>query len=310
MNKHDVIIIGSGPAGLTAAIYNARARFDTLVIAGQQFGGQLMSTTLVENYPGFADGVDGPKLMMEMVKQAENQGAKMLYRFADRVDFSGEEKIVYADGEEYRAPMVIIAVGSSPRTLGIPGEKEYWGKGVSTCATCDAAFYRDKVVAVVGGGDSAAEESTFLTRFAKKVYLIHRRDELRASKAMQDRVFADQKIEVLWNTEIREVIGDQKVNSLALFNNKSSEESELEVDGFFLAIGHEPNSQLLQGQVEMDEDGFVMVKDHTRTSVEGVFVCGDVYDHRYQQAITAAGMGCMAAMDAEKWHAMKFFSPK
>lgn len=310
MNKHDVIIIGSGPAGLTAAIYNARARFDTLVVAGQQFGGQLMSTTLVENYPGFADGVDGPKLMMEMVKQAENQGAKMLYRFADRVDFSGEEKIVYADGEEYRAPMVIIAVGSSPRTLGIPGEKEYWGKGVSTCATCDAAFYRDKVVAVVGGGDSAAEESTFLTRFAKKVYLIHRRDELRASKAMQDRVFADEKIEVLWNTEIREVRGDQKVNSLALFNNKSGEESELEVDGFFLAIGHEPNSQLLQGQVEMDEDGFVMVKDHTRTSVEGVFVCGDVYDHRYQQAITAAGMGCMAAMDAEKWHAMKFFSPK
>lgn len=303
MVKKDVIIIGSGPAGLTAAIYSARARLDTLVIAGQEYGGQLMNTTLVENFPGFPQGVMGPELMMNMLKQAENQGAEFLYKYSEKVDLSSPTKSVVVEGETYEAPVVIIAVGSSPRRLGVPGEDTFYGKGVSTCATCDAAFYREKVVAVIGGGDSAAEEATFLTKFAKKVYLIHRRDELRASKAMQERVLSNEKIEVLWNTEVREIVGDQTVKKLNLYNNADKSEKKLDVDGMFLAIGHDPNSGSLSADIQLDERGFISVKEGTKTetNIEGVFVCGDVHDSKYEQAITAAGMGCMAAMDAEKW---------
>jgi thioredoxin reductase (NADPH) len=300
-NVRDVIIIGSGPAGLTAAIYNARADLNPLVIAGIEFGGQLMGTTLVENYPGFKDGIMGPELMNNMVAQAKKYGADFVYKYADKVDFSGELKKVYADGEEYKAKSVIIAVGSSPRKLHIPGEEEFWGKGVSTCATCDAAFYRDKVVAVVGGGDSAMEESNFLTKFAKKVYVVHRRDKFRASQVMQERVLGNDKIEILWDSEVRSVVGKKKVTSLLIENNKTKEESTLEVDGLFLAIGHVPNTKLVEGHIELDEQGYVEVHNETGTSEEGVFVAGDVRDYTYQQAVTAAGMGCKAALDAERW---------
>ncbi|MCA9374759.1 thioredoxin-disulfide reductase [Candidatus Dojkabacteria bacterium] len=302
IKHYDIIIIGSGPAGLTAAIYSARANLKTLVLAGDSFGGQLMTTTLVENYPGFVKGVVGPELMTTMIKQAQNQGAELIYKTATKVDFSDKEKKLVSTAEaDYTASAVVIATGSSPRTLDIPGEKEFWGKGVSTCATCDGAFYKDKTVAVVGGGDSAMEEAIFLTRFAKKVYVIHRRDEFRASKVMQDRLFENEKIKVIWNTEVKEILGGSTVTELKIFNNRKNTISSLQVDGLFLAIGHIPNSQIFEGQVDSDERGYIMVTDHTHTSVEGVFVSGDVHDHHYQQAITAAGMGSMAAIDAEKW---------
>ncbi len=298
---YDVIIIGSGPSGLTAGIYTARANLKTVIIAGQLYGGQLMTTTLVENFPGFPSGIQGPQLMMQMLEQAKNQGAEVVYKFADKVDFSDDVKKVWADNIEYQGKVVILALGSNPKKLNIPGEDRLWGKGVSTCATCDGAFYKEKTVAIVGGGDTAVEEATFLTRFAKKVYLVHRRDQLKASKSMQDRAFSNPKIEVLWNTEVKEVLGDEKVSALKLFNNKENNTSELAIDGIFLAIGHLPNSAFLCKNIEKDENGFVLAKKHTYTSVEGVFVCGDVNDNRYQQAITAAGMGCMAALDSIKW---------
>ena len=298
----EVIIIGSGPAGLTAAIYNARAELKPLVIAGFEYGGQLVNTTLVENYPGFVDGIDGPELMQNMMKQAEKYGAEYVYENAVEVDFSGEVKTVKTDsGKEFKARSVIIATGSSPRRLHVPGEDEFYGRGVSVCATCDAAFYRDKIVAVVGGGDSAMEESTYLTKFAKKVYIIHRRNEFRASKVMQNKVFNNDKIEIIWNSQVVEIKGSQFVETLVLENTQTGEKSELKVDGLFLAIGHVPNTKFLEGKVELDEHGYVVVTDNTKTSVDGVFVAGDVRDYRYQQAITAAGMGCMAALDAEKW---------
>ncbi|WKZ30933.1 MAG: thioredoxin-disulfide reductase [Candidatus Dojkabacteria bacterium] len=299
---HELIIIGSGPAGLTAAIYAARADLKPLLIAGIKFGGQLMDTTLVENYPGFIDGVMGPELMNSMMKQAERFGTEVVYKNADKVDFTGDVKKVYVEDTEYQAKSVILAMGSSPRRLNIPGEQEFYGRGVSTCATCDAAFYRDKIVAVVGGGDSAMEESTFLTKFASKVYVIHRRDEFRASKAMQNRLFENKKIEVIWNAEVTEVVGSEVVTSLKLQDNNGNSLDDITVDGMFLAIGHIPNTQILEGQIELDEQGFIIVKDgRTKTSNEGVFVAGDIKDHVYQQAVTAAGMGCMAAMDVEKW---------
>ena len=302
----EVIIIGSGPAGLTAAIYAARANLKPLVLAGSQPGGQLVTTTLVDNYPGFPDGIQGPKLMQDMIKQSERFGTEFIYDAVTRVDFSrsnGGFLKVWAAGKEYSAKSVIIATGSSPRTLGLDAEKKFWGRGVSTCATCDGAFFKDKIVAVIGGGDSMAEESTFLTKFATRVYVIHRRSEFRASKIMQEKVFNNRKIEIIWDTEVRDILGDQKVEKLKIENNRSGEKKELPVDGMFLAIGHIPNTSFLKGQIELDKLGFVKVKDgtETQTSVAGVFVGGDAKDYYYQQAVTAAGMGCMAAMDVEHY---------
>lgn len=302
MDKRKVIIIGSGPAGLTAAIYAGRAGLQPLVIGGYIYGGQLMNTTKIENFPGFKDGIDGPVLMDEMIKQAERFGAEMKYEDVTSVDFSAAEKTVSTSSGTFSADTVIIATGATPRRLGIPGEDELYGRGVSTCATCDGALYRDKVVAIAGGGDSAMEEATFLTHHASKVYVIHRREEFRASKIMVDRVLANPKIEVLWNTEVREVVGqDGAVDHLRIFNNKENKESDLKVDGFFLAIGHVPVTKYLGDQVELNDQGYIVSGDGVHTSVPGVFVAGDVQDQVYRQAITAAGMGCRSALEAQKF---------
>lgn len=298
---NEVIIIGSGPAGLTAALYAARARLSPLVIAGSVWGGQLMTTTIVENYPGFPEGINGPDLMENMRKQAENFGAKILNVDVTKVNLNQEIKEVFVGDTMYRAKVVILATGASPRLLNIPGENEFWAKGVSSCATCDGAFFRNKVVAVVGGGDSAIEEASFLTRFATKVYVIHRRDEFRASKIMQERLTTDPKIEVILNTEIKEVLGSTKVQALKLFNKESNSESELAVDGLFLAIGHIPNTAFLDEQLKLNPEKYLIADNGVYTGIDGVFVAGDVEDHVYRQAITAAGAGCKAAISAERW---------
>ncbi len=300
MNK--VVIIGSGPAGLTAAIYASRARLEPVLVAGYQYGGQLMNTTLVENYPGFIDGIDGPVLMDNMLKQAQKFGTEVVFENAVKIENKDENKIVTTDqGKTFEANTVIIATGALPKKLGIPGEDKFYGKGVSTCATCDAAFFKDKIVAVVGGGDSAMEDSSVLSKFASKVYVIHRRDELKASKIMQERVLNNPKIEVIYNTEVKEVIGDQNVDSLKLFNSVENKESELKVDGMFLAIGHIPVTDFVKGLVELDEVGYIKTPDGVHTSLDGIFVAGDVQDHIYRQAVTAAGAGCKAALEVEKW---------
>lgn len=299
---NEVIIIGSGPAGLTAAIYSARANLKPIVIAGFQYGGQLMNTTDIENFPGFIDGIAGPRLMDNMVKQAERFGAQMVYENASKVeDLVETKRVTTGSGATFEAKAIIIATGATPRKLGIAGEDKFYGRGVSTCATCDGAFYKDKVVAVVGGGDSAMEEASFLTRFASKLYLIHRREEFRASKIMIDRVKNNPKVEMILNTEVLEINGDQKVDAIKLKDNKTNEEKDLVVDGFFLAIGHIPVTSYLNNIVELDEQGYVKSTDGVHTNVEGIFVAGDVEDHRYRQAITAAGAGCKAAIEVEKW---------
>lgn len=299
---HNVVIIGSGPAGLTAAIYLARANLKPVVIAGLEFGGQLMNTTEVENFPGFPEGIMGPELMQKMLKQAERFGAEIKFINADKVDFSSDEKKVYSGEQVFNARSIVLATGASPKKLNLESESKYWGKGVSSCATCDGAFYKGKVVAVIGGGDSAMEEALFLTRFASKVYVIHRRNEFRASQIMQDRVLKHEKIEPIWDSEVVEVLGNENiVTGLRLKNIQTSKESELSVDGMFLGIGHTPTTSFLQGSVDLDEQGYIKVSDNTHTNIEGVFVAGDVHDHKYRQAITAAGMGCMAALDVEKW---------
>lgn len=298
---NEVIIIGSGPAGLTAALYAARARLSPLVIAGSIWGGQLMTTTIVENYPGFPEGINGPDLMENMRKQAENFGAKIINVDVTKVNLNQDIKEVFVGDTMYRAKVVILATGASPRLLNIPGENEFWAKGVSSCATCDGAFFRNKVVAVVGGGDSAIEEASFLTRFATKVYVIHRRDEFRASKIMQERLTTDPKIEVILNTEIKEVLGSTKVQALKLFNKESNSESELAVDGLFLAIGHIPNTAFLDEQLKLNPEKYLIADNGVYTGIDGVFVAGDVEDHVYRQAITAAGAGCKAAISAERW---------
>lgn len=304
MEKSNLAIIGSGPAGLTAAIYAARAELKPTVFTGLEFGGQLMSTTLVENFPGFVDGVMGPDLMQNMLKQAEKYGSIILYKDVQSVDFNDPKnlKIKLESGEEMTFKSIIVATGAKPRKLGLESEEKYWGKGVSSCATCDGAFYKGKVIAVIGGGDSAVEEATFLTRFASKVYLISRAGELKASKAMQDRLFADKKIELIWNSEVKEILGDgEVVNGIKLLNNKTNKETTQELTGIFLAIGHLPNTAIFKDVLELDQEGYIVVNNNTHTSKEGVFVAGDVKDRSYQQAITAAGMGCMAALDAEKY---------
>jgi thioredoxin reductase (NADPH) len=297
----NVIILGSGPAGYTAALYAARANLKPLVLKGIESGGQLMLTTDVENYPGFPEGILGPELMELMEKQAARFDAEMLHQAATRVDLTERPFRVWSGDEEFRARALIVATGASARMLGVPGERELLGHGVSTCATCDGFFFRGQELAVVGGGDSAMEEALFLTRFATKVTVIHRRDELRASKIMQDRAFANEKIGFLWNTVVDEVMGNGQVRALRLRDAKTGEQSDLEVGGLFVAIGHDPNTEVLQGQVEI-QNGYIVVQEPTtRTSVEGVFAAGDVVDHIYRQAVTAAGMGCKAAMDAERF---------
>ena len=296
----DVIIVGSGPAGYTAAIYTARANLRPLLVEGVQYGGALMNTTEVENFPGFVDGIQGPDLMDHMRKQAERFGAELISDDATELSLTGEVKTVVVGGETYRARTVILAMGSAYRMLGLPGEDRLMGHGVSACATCDGFFFRDQDIIVVGGGDSAMEEATFLTRFAKSVTVVHRRSELRASKIMQERAFANDKIQVHWNTVVEDILGEDKVAGLAIRNTASGEGSVLDVTGLFVAIGHDPRSDLVRGQVTLDPEGYVIVDaPSTRTNLDGVFACGDLVDHTYRQAITAAGTGCAAALDAE-----------
>ena len=314
----NVIIVGSGPAGYTAAVYAARANLRPLVFEGSvTAGGALMNTTEVENFPGFRDGIMGPELMDSMRAQAERFGAELVTDDVTAVDLTGPVKVVTdGSGNQHMAHSVILATGSGYRKLGLDNEERLSGHGVSWCATCDGFFFRDQHIAVVGGGDSAIEEATFLTRFASKVTLIHRRDELRASKIMQDRAFADPKLEFAWNSAVKEIHGQDKLTGVTLVDTVTGEERELDVTGLFIAIGHDPRSELLKDQVRLDEEGYVLV-DHpaTKTNLPGVFACGDLVDHNYRQAITAAGTGCSAALDAERYladleHASKTETPE
>lgn len=299
--KYDVIIIGAGPAGYTAGIYSARARYDTLILSGILPGGQLVNTTDVENYPGFDNGILGPDLMIVIRKQTERMGAKIIDAEVTKVDFQSKPFEVSTASTEYQANAVIIGTGANPRKLGLEGEQTFAGKGVSYCATCDGPFFRNLELVVAGGGDSAMEEATFLTKFASKVHLVHRRKELRASKVMQERAFDNPKIEFHFESVIEEIGGNEKVQKVVLKNTQSNEKSTLEVGGVFVAIGHEPNTKLFAGQVELDDQGYIVLKNRTETSVPGVFAAGDVHDHRYRQAVTAAGYGCMAAIDVDKY---------
>jgi len=297
-----VLIVGSGPAGYTAAIYTGRAELQPTVLAGLQFGGQLMLTTDVENYPGFPDGVTGPEMMELLQKQAERFGSKVLLEDATKIDLSSRPFQLETEDKRFSTDALIVATGASARWLGLESETRLQNLGVSACATCDGALYRGKEMAVVGGGDTAMEEALFLTRFATKVTVIHRRDQLRASKIMQERAFAHEKIEFAWNTAVDEVVGEEYVTGVRLLNLESGEKSVLPVEALFIAIGHRPNTSLLVGQLELDDVGYVIVKPGTSsTSVEGVFACGDVADPVYRQAVTAAGTGCIAAIDAERW---------
>ncbi|MFB9684782.1 thioredoxin-disulfide reductase [Amycolatopsis plumensis] len=298
----NLIIVGSGPAGYTAAVYAARAQLEPLVFEGTQFGGALMTTTEVENFPGFRDGIMGPDLMEEMRKQAERFGAELRAEDVESLELTGDVKYVTANGKRYAARAVILAMGAAARYLNVPGEQELLGRGVSACATCDGFFFRDHDIVVAGGGDSAMEEATFLTKFAKSVTIVHRRDEFRASKIMLERARANEKIKWQLNSQITGVLGEGKVEGLRLKDTKDGTESTLDVSGFFVAIGHDPRSQLVKGQVDLDEDGYVVTKGKTSfTNLDGVFAAGDLVDRTYRQAITAAGSGCSAAIDAERW---------
>ncbi|MBI3858655.1 MAG: thioredoxin-disulfide reductase [Thaumarchaeota archaeon] len=304
-----LVIIGSGPAGLTAAIYGSRADLDPVVFMGTKYGGQLMLTSDVENFPGFRDPVMGPDLIMNMKSQAERLGAKLIQEDVIRVDFGTHPFRVYTDSGVTQALSVIVATGANPRRLDIPSEARLQGKGVSNCAVCDGFFFRGKKVAVVGGGDTAMEEATFLTKFATSVQVVHRRDELRASAALQKEAFGNQKISFLWDSVVTEVLGDGHVQGARLKNLKSGQETELPVDGLFVAIGYDPNTEIFKGQLELDQKGYIAVKNETESSVPGVFVAGDVHDFRYRQAITAAADGCKALLDAEKFVKTKLEVP-
>jgi thioredoxin reductase (NADPH) len=296
-----VVIVGSGPAGLTAAIYAARANLEPVVLAGSAPGGQLMLTSDVENYPGFVDPIQGPDLMAAMRAQAERVGARFVDVDIDRVDLSARPFRIWARGTEYRAQAVIVATGASALWLGLDSETRLRGRGVSACATCDGFFFRDREIAVVGGGDTAFEEATYLTRFASKVHLLHRRDMFRASRILIDRAKAHPKIEIHANTAVEEILGDAKVKGLRLLDTATGNQTEMPIDGVFIAIGHRPNTEAFRDWLEVDEKGYLVVHDETGSRIDGVFIAGDVHDHRYRQAVTAAGDGCKAAIDAERW---------
>ena len=300
---YDVAIMGSGPAGLTAALYSARANLSTVVITGDDFGGQIATTNDVENYPGF-EAITGPDLSMRMRQQAEKFGAEFEIELITDIEVDGPPFKLIGRSGEYQALSVILANRTSPKTLGIPGEQELWGRGVSFCATCDGAFFRDVPIAVVGGGDSAIQEALFLTRFGSKVIVIHRRDELRAGATLRDRAFANDKIEFLWDTVVTEIKGEAEVEALRVRNVKSGDESDISIGGVFVYVGHYPNTELLKGKVALDEDGYVVSDRRMHTSVPGVFVAGEAQDHYFRQAVTAAGEGCQAALEAEKYVAL------
>lgn len=299
--KFDVVIIGAGPAGYTAGIYCSRAGYDTLILSGILPGGQLVNTTEVENYPGFEKGIMGPDLMIEMRKQSQRMGTTIIDDEVVNVDFRHKPFKVLTASEEYEGKAIIIATGATPRKLGLEGEQTFGGKGVSYCATCDGPFFRNQELIVAGGGDSAIEEATFLTKFATTVHLVHRREELRASKVMQERAFNNEKIKFHWDSAVVDIKGDQKMQQAVIKNLKTNEETTLDVGGLFVAIGHEPNTTLFKNQIELDDAGYVVLKNKTHTNVEGIFAAGDVHDRNYRQAITAAGFGCMAAIDVDKY---------
>ena len=299
--KYDVIIIGAGPSGYTAGIYCSRAGYDTLILSGLLPGGQLVNTTEVENYPGFENGIMGPDLMIDMRKQSQRMGTTIIDDVAVDVDFRRKPFKVLTASEEFEGRAVIIATGANPRKLGIEGEETFSGKGVSYCATCDGPFFRNQEILVVGGGDSAIEEATFLTKFASNVHLIHRRGELRASKIMQERAFNNDKIKFHFDSAVTTIKGDQKIQQAVLKNLKTNEETTLDAGGLFVAIGHEPNTQLFKGQIDLDDEGYIVLKNKTHTNMEGIFAAGDVHDRSYRQAITAAAFGCMAAIDVDKY---------
>ena len=299
--KYDVIIIGAGPSGYTAGIYCSRAGYDTLILSGLLPGGQLVNTTEVENYPGFENGIMGPDLMIDMRKQSQRMGTTIIDDVVVDVDFRRKPFKVLTASEEFEGRAVIIATGANPRKLGVEGEETFSGKGVSYCATCDGPFFRNQEILVVGGGDSAIEEATFLTKFASNVHLIHRRGELRASKIMQERAFNNEKIKFHFDSAVTAIKGDQKIQQAVLKNLKTNEETTLEAGGLFVAIGHEPNTQLFKGQIDLDDEGYIALKEKTHTNMEGIFAAGDVHDRSYRQAITAAAFGCMAAIDVDKY---------
>lgn len=301
MNNHKLIIIGSGPAGLTAALYAARANLKPLVIAGLTFGGQLMITTEVENFPGFPDGVQGPELMQKMIEQAQKFGAEILYEDVTRVEFKQKPFQVTVGDKVFAAETVIVATGASSLWLGLPSEEKFRGKGVSSCATCDGFFFKEKEIVVVGGGDAALEEALYLTKFVKKVNLLNRSDKLRGSIIMQDRAKANPKITIEYNKSVDEFLGQEKLSGVNIRDSISGVIETRAIEGAFIAIGHKPNTEIFQGQLDLDAKGYIVPTDQTKTNIEGVFVAGDVRDYRYRQAITAAGMGCMAAMDVEKY---------
>ena len=299
--KFDIVIIGAGPSGYTAGIYCSRAGYDTLILSGILPGGQLVNTTEVENYPGFEKGVMGPDLMIEMRKQTQRMGTTIIDDEVVDVDFRHRPFKVLTASEEYEGRAVIIATGANPRKLGVNGEQTFAGKGVSYCATCDGPFFRNQELIVVGGGDSAVEEATFLTKFATTVHIVHRRESLRASKIMQERAIKNNKIKFHWNSAVIDIKGDQKMHQAILKNIKTGEEKTLDVAGLFVAIGHEPNTKLFKKQIDLDDEGYIILKNKTHTNIEGVFAAGDVHDRSYRQAITAAGFGCMAAIDVDKY---------